>query len=67
MSDGLLMKYFVLKPRGTDVFARASRAAMRSYANYIRDENRTLSEELAKWADRERKAVAKALATGEQT
>ncbi len=29
MMDGLLMKYFVLKPKGGDVYAKASRMAMR--------------------------------------
>lgn len=30
--DGLMMKYFVLKPRGNDAYAAASRAAMHAYA-----------------------------------
>jgi len=47
------MKYFVLKPRGTDVYAKASRAAMRSYANIIRRDNVALSDALREWADRE--------------
>jgi hypothetical protein len=51
--NGLLMKYFVLKPNGTDTYARASRAAMRAYANVVRAENPVLSDELREWADRE--------------
>lgn len=31
----LEMKYFVLKPKGHDLFARASRAAMKAYAEAI--------------------------------
>lgn len=30
-----MMKYFVLKPRGKDKFAAASRRAMLAYANWI--------------------------------
>jgi hypothetical protein len=30
--NGLLMKYFVLKPAGDDRYAAASRKAMRAYA-----------------------------------
>ena len=51
--DGLLLKYFVLKPKGTDVYAAASRSAMRAYASMIRTENLDLSNELREWADRE--------------
>lgn len=50
---GLTMKYFVLKPAGDDSYAKASRAAMRTYANRISEENRGLCEELYAWADRE--------------
>ena len=51
--SGLEMKYFVLKPRGDDVYARASRIAMRSYSNTIAEENPKLSEELWIWANDE--------------
>jgi hypothetical protein len=51
--SGLQMKYFVLKPHGHDEYAKASRAAMRAYANHIRDENPELCVELREWADRE--------------
>lgn len=50
---GLMMKYFVLKPHGDDAYAKASRAAMRSYANSIREENPELCKELREWADNE--------------
>jgi len=51
--DGLLMKYFVLKPKGKDEYARASRKALRAYALAIRFENLALCEQLRDWADRE--------------
>lgn len=50
---GLIMKYFVLKPHGDDQYAKASRAAMRAYANHIKGENPELCQELREWADRE--------------
>ena len=49
----LEMKYFVLKPRGNNVYARASRMAMREYAMRISKENESLSEDLFAWAYRE--------------
>ena len=51
MSEGLMMKYFVLKPSGKD--AIASRAAMRQYARLIREENPKLHDDLMSWADQE--------------
>jgi hypothetical protein len=53
MSDGLLMKYFVLKPKGKDLHARASRRAMRTYASMILSENKSFANDLRAWADRE--------------
>lgn len=47
---GLQMKYFVLKPRGTDAYASASRAAMHQYAKFIEHENPKLAKELREWA-----------------
>ena len=46
---GLEMRYFTLKPRGTDAYACASRAAMATYANFIEDENPRLAAELVQW------------------
>ena len=51
--DGLMMKYFVLKPAGNDKYAAASRAAMRRYAKLIQGDNPTLASDLLSWADRE--------------
>tara|TARA_R100001086_G_scaffold225895_2_gene144355 strand:- start:583 stop:774 length:192 start_codon:yes stop_codon:yes gene_type:complete len=53
MSDGLQMKYFVLKPKGDDVFARASRIAMLQYAREIEMENATFAEDIRAWVKNE--------------
>lgn len=55
----LTMKYFVLKPRGTDVFAAASRKAMIAYAKHIEanaedQEARALAKELFDWIFKEK-------------
>lgn len=49
------MKYFVLKPKGDDIYAAASRKAMRVYAKHVRSENPELADHLAEWADSELK------------
>jgi hypothetical protein len=51
--NGLQYKYFVLKPRGSDMYARASRRAMRTYARFISIENPKLAVDLNEWADKE--------------
>lgn len=48
-----MMKYFALKPHGTNEYARASRAAMLTYAAAIAEENPELSRQLTKWAAKE--------------
>jgi hypothetical protein len=53
MSDGLQMKYFVLKPKGNDPYHAASRAAMVAYAEAIRSTNLELCDDLLKWVIRE--------------
>ena len=40
--DGLLMKYFILKPRGNNIYAKASRQAMLEYAEVIEPINQIL-------------------------
>ena len=52
---GLLMKYFVLKPKGklTDPYAHASRQAMETYAYCIRKENPKLRNGLMEWVRNE--------------
>ena len=47
------MKYFVLKPEGTDIFAKASREAMLRYAEVIKDADPELSKGMSEWALRE--------------
>jgi hypothetical protein len=55
--DGLLMKYFVLKPEGDDTYAHASRSAMERYALIIRKENPQLADDLIAWVLREEEKV----------
>jgi len=49
----LRTKYFVLKPEGSDVYARASRAAMRKYADFIEEDDPSLAEDLRAWVREE--------------
>lgn len=51
--NGLLMKYFVLKPesKDDDDYAFASRMAMRAYAANIKHTNPQLAEKLHSWVD----------------
>ncbi len=53
MSEGLQMKYFVLKPAGTGPYAEASRQAMLSYSAAIFSTNNQLSHELRLWQMKE--------------
>jgi hypothetical protein len=46
---GLKMKYFILKPKGNNAYAKASRAAMKAYADSIQKENFLLALDLEKW------------------
>jgi len=48
--DGLVMKYFVLKPKGRSVYAAASRVAMLAYADEIEKLNPKLAGQLRDWA-----------------
>jgi hypothetical protein len=50
MSAGLELRYFVLKPKGRDEYARASRTAMRAYADSIESVNEQLAQDLREWA-----------------
>ena len=47
---GLQMKYFVLKPKGDDIYAQASRRAMFAYAKTIIEENRVFARNVWDWA-----------------
>ena len=55
---GLLMKYFVLKPSGTDAYAKASRTALYMYAASISEEDPELCGALREWADQESNAAS---------
>lgn len=57
--DGLVMKYFVLKPEGKDDndYAFASRMAMRAYATNIKHTNPQLAKDLHSWIDRIEQAL----------
>ena len=48
-------KYFVLKPKGSDMYAEVSRTAMLAYALVIADINNKLAQELVDWAEQEKK------------
>lgn len=50
---GLVMKYFVLKPKGKDAYAFAARKALVAYAHFIEDTNKGLAADLYQWAGRE--------------
>lgn len=49
-TQGLQMKYFVLKPKGTDEYAEASRRAMSAYADHIEEFDPEFARELSQWA-----------------
>jgi len=48
--DELMLKYFVLKPKGDSIHAKASRVAMHAYARTIKDTHPELSKQLVDWA-----------------
>lgn len=52
-NEGLQMKYFVLKPRGNDEYAKAAREALKTYAGVIALENPELSNDLMEWVNDE--------------
>ena len=62
--SGLIMKYFVLKPKGNDEYARASRVAMRAYADWIKKTNPDLAEQLMDWANKEAAEFGESLVEG---
>lgn len=51
--SGLEMKYFVLKPKGDNPYARASRSALLAYASEINNTNPEMARELVDWVDNE--------------
>ena len=59
----LKMKYFVLNPKAKtpdDIYARASRDAMQTYAEIIHDTNLELFNDLLKWVKEEARLSAMA-------
>jgi len=52
-STRLTNKYYVLKPEGEDVYAKASRTAMLTYAKVVYDENPQLAQDLVAWVSTE--------------
>jgi hypothetical protein len=50
---GLVMKYFVLKPRGKTYHAKASQLAMITYAEAIKPYDKQLSADLMRWVAEE--------------
>jgi hypothetical protein len=64
ITAGLMMKYFVLKPRGDDVYAKASRMAMTKYADAVSKANPELAAELREWSEQENaESYARSLVT----
>ena len=58
--SGLKLKYFVLKPHSNahnDLYACASRIAIRAYADAIMVTNPVLASELQTWANKEMNCV----------
>ena len=55
--SGLAMKYFVLKPRGDDAYAEASRQAMLTYALHIHETDPELCQELRDWVEKEAASI----------
>lgn len=54
--DGLITKYFILRPRSKykgDAYAEASRNAMRTYAKSIESTNPELAKDLRHWSNAE--------------
>jgi len=46
---GLEMKFFVLEPKGRGEYARASREALKKYAEVIKDKNCELCADILLW------------------
>ena len=53
MNSGLHLKYFVVKPRGEDIHAAASRRAIHAYAKVIKPTNPGFAQALTDWASQE--------------
>lgn len=51
--SGLRLKYFVLKPEGSDIYAKASREALSAYAEVVSEHNPELADDLVNWVEEE--------------
>ncbi len=51
--SNLQLKYFVLKPKGNNIYAEASRIAIQAYAYHVWDEDPELREGLLEWVRNE--------------
>ena len=54
---GLKMKYFVLKPEGNNLYASASRQALKAYSEAIAPADKILAEQLLFWATKEEESA----------
>jgi len=58
----LEMKYFILKPKAkscNDIYAKASQAAMKAYADIVRPTQPEFASELDKWVEEEKQEQEK--------
>lgn len=61
MTTSLYTKYFVLKPAGTSVAARASRNAMRAFAQTVRAHGQAeFANQICEWVEHESVAAIEA-------
>jgi len=65
VSDGLELRYFVLKPSGKGDHGKASRAALRAYAEVIANTDQRFANDLENWATEEQLKAAGLGETGE--
>ena len=56
-TSGLKLKYFVLKPKGRNAYAIASRRAMLEFSRAIASEDPVLAQGLRDWVEREEPPV----------
>ncbi len=49
--SGLMLKYFVLNPNKQDAYGRASRIALRAYADEIETVNEQFRDDIYNWLD----------------
>lgn len=57
--SNLEMKYFVLRPKGNDEHAIASRVAMQAYAQWIAQTDPDLALDIIQWEENEQELAGK--------